>query len=187
MSDQLTDESLMLAYQKGDATAFDELYRRYRGSLYRYFLRQCYRAAVAEELFQDVWMKLIKARENYQVRAKFSTYLFHLAHNHLIDFYRKQSGHMPLSYGEDSDAQKLAGNECDGPESRASANEKVSKFLALLEQLPEAQREALMLREEGGLSIEEIAQATNVNAETAKSRLRYAVNKLRKAMQEETG
>lgn len=177
----------MLAYQKGDAMAFDELYLRYRGSLYRYFLRQCYQAAVAEELFQDVWMKLIKARKNYQVRAKFSTYLFHLAHNHLIDFYRKQSGRLPLSYGEDNEMQEIAANDCDGPESRAGANEKVSRFLALVEQLPEAQREALTLREEGGLSVEEIAQATNVNAETAKSRLRYAVKKLHKAMQEEAG
>lgn len=177
----------MLAYQKGDAMAFDELYRRYRGSLYRYFLRQCYQAAIAEELFQDVWMKLIRARKNYQVRAKFSTYLFHLAHNHLIDFYRKQSGRLPLSYGEDSEVQELAGNDCDQPERRAGANEKVSRFLALLSQLPEAQREALMLREEGGLGVEEIARVTNVNTETAKSRLRYAVKKLRNAMQEETG
>jgi len=176
----------MLDYQNGDTTAFDELYCRYRGPLYRYFLRQCYQAPVAEELYQDVWMKLIKARKNYQVRAKFSTYLFHLAHNHLIDFYRKQSGRIPLSFNEEDDVQLLAGNEHDGPESRAGINEEVDQFLLLIDELPEAQREALMLREEGGLSVEEIAQATNVNAETAKSRLRYAVNKLRKAMQEKT-
>ncbi len=177
----------MLAYQKGDVAAFDELYRRYRGSLYRYFLRQCYQAPVAEELYQDIWMKLIKARKNYQVRAKFSTYLFHLAHNHLIDFYRKQSGRIPFSFGENGDVQELAANDCDGPESRAEVNEDIDQFLGLLDELPEAQREAFMLREEGGLSVEEIARATNVNAETAKSRLRYAVNKLRKAMQEKAG
>ena len=116
-----------------------------------------------------------------------STYLFHLAHNHLIDFYRKQSGRIPLSFGEDGDVQELAANDCDGPENRAGVNEEIDQFLILLDDLPEAQREAFMLREEGGLSVEEIAQVTSVNVETAKSRLRYAVNKLRKAMQEETG
>jgi len=177
----------MLDYRSGDVTAFDELYRRYRGSLYRYFLRQCYQASVAEELYQDVWMKLIRARENYQVKAKFSTWLFHLAHNHLIDFYRKQSGRIPSSFGNDENPEVIVARDSDNPENRAGVNEEMDQFLLLLDQLPEAQREAFMLREEAGLSVEEIAQATNVNAETAKSRLRYAVNKLRKAMQENTG
>lgn len=176
----------MLAYQKGDVTAFDDLYKRYRGSLYRYFLRQCYVPAVAEELFQDVWMKLIRARASYQVRAKFSTYLFHLAHNHLIDFYRKQSGRIPLSYNGQDGTQELAARASDGPEYRAGINEEMAQFLVLIKNLPEAQREALILREEGGLSVDEIAQATKVSAETAKSRLRYAVNKLRHAMQDKS-
>ena len=101
----------MLDYRDGDVTAFDELYRRYRGSLYRYFLRQCYQASVAEELYQDVWMKLIKARENYQVKAKFSTWLFHLAHNHLIDFYRKQSGRIPSSFANDGNPETIRSEE----------------------------------------------------------------------------
>lgn len=184
VNDQLTDERLMLAYQNGDVTSFDKLYQRYRGSLYRYFLRQCFQAAVAEELFQDVWMKVIRARKNYQVRAKFSTYLFHLAHNHLIDFYRKQSGRIPSSFSDMEDANEPAARSSDEPEFKAAVNEKMTTLLALIQNLPEAQREAFMLREEAGLSVDEIAQATDVSAETAKSRLRYAVNKLRVAMQD---
>lgn len=184
---QASDETLMLAYCDGDAAAFEALYRRYRGALYRYFLRQCRHPATAEELFQDVWMKLVRARKAYEPRARFSTYLFHMAHNHLIDYYRRQSGRAPLSYGAELDPEAIATSDCDGPERGASNREQMSRLMQSIDALPEAQREAFLLREEGGLSLEEIAQVTEVNMETAKSRLRYAVNKLRKAMRDEVG
>ncbi len=79
----------MLCYRDGDAGAFDALYARHKGGLYRYLLRQCREPAAAEELFQDVWMNLIRARAAYTVQAKFTTYLYRLAHNRLIDHYRK--------------------------------------------------------------------------------------------------
>src|SRR5436190_18395294 len=84
------DEDLMLAYRDGNAAAFDQLYRRHKGPLYRYLLRQCRDAAAAEELFQDVWMNLVRARAGYTVTARFSTYLYRLAHNRLIDHYRRR-------------------------------------------------------------------------------------------------
>lgn len=174
----------MIAYSNGDVRAFEVLYGRYRGSLYRYFLRQCSSAALAEELFQDVWMKLVRARSRYEVRAKFSTYLFTMAHNHLIDFYRRRSGRIPESYGDDTDPDDVPAFHGDEPERRAEVNRNMDRLLELVAQLPDAQREALVLREEGGLKLEEIAQATGVNIETAKSRLRYAVNKLRKGFME---
>ena len=86
-----SDEDLMLGYRNGDAAAFEVLYIRHKGALYRYLLRQCRIAAVAEELLRDVWLNLVRARERYEVRAKFTTYLFRLAHNRLIDYYRRQS------------------------------------------------------------------------------------------------
>ena len=182
----MTDEVLMIAYRDGDARAFDTLYARYKGSLYRYLLRQCQGAAVAEELFQDIWFNLIRARERYEPRAKFSTYLFSLAHNRLIDHYRKNSRSVPISYDDDPDdaplVERVSGDHRDDPAWQAEIGEQSRQLQSLIQELPEAQREAFLMREEADLSLEEIAAATGVNAETAKSRLRYAVNKLKQGM-----
>ncbi|MBI3896912.1 MAG: RNA polymerase sigma factor [Gammaproteobacteria bacterium] len=182
--DAPADEQLMLAYRDGDARAFDTLYDRHKAPLYRYLLRQCRIAAVAEELFQDVWTNLIKARARYEVRAKFTTYLYRLAHNRLIDYYRQQAAGMPISYEDDPDDSPADSPAGRAPEGELDTRRQARRLLVLIAQLPEAQREAFLLREEGGLSLEEIADATGVNAETAKSRLRYAVAKLREGMRQ---
>ena len=182
----MTDEVLMLAYRDGDARAFDTLYTRYKGPLYRYLLRQCSGAAVAEELFQDIWFNLIRARERYEPRAKFATFLFSMAHNRLIDHYRKNSRSVLISYDDDPDdaplVERVSGGHRDDPAWQAEIGEQSRQLQALIQELPEAQREAFLLREEADLSLDEIAAATGVNAETAKSRLRYAVNKLKQGM-----
>jgi RNA polymerase sigma-70 factor (ECF subfamily) len=186
MSGTRSDEDLMLEYAAGDARAFEVLYGRHKGPLYRYLLRQCRLAAVAEELFQDVWMNLIRARARYEPRAKFATYLFSLAHNRLIDHYRQQGRGVPVSYDDDPDDSLLDRQPAAAqtqPDQQADLARRAGTLLRLIEGLPEAQREALLLREEAGLSLEEIAAATGVNMETAKSRLRYAVTKLRHGMQ----
>src|SRR5690349_7212789 len=103
MNETETDETLMTLYRAGDALAFETLYARHKAPLYRYFLRQCGVAATAEELYQDVWMNLIRARERYEPRAKFTTYLYRLAHNRLVDYYRRQSSGIPFSYEDDED------------------------------------------------------------------------------------
>jgi RNA polymerase sigma-70 factor (ECF subfamily) len=180
-----SSQSLMLAYRDGDINAFEVLYQRHRASLYRYFLRQCGSPQVAEELYQDVWMKLIRARERYQPTAKFTTYLFHLAHNRLIDHYRRQSGEIPVSFGSEGDPDAVPASESHNPERNASGREQMNRLLLAIDTLPEAQREAFLLKEEAGLSLEELAQVTSVNRETAKSRLRYAVSKLREALTDE--
>ena len=187
MDDAGSDEDLMRRYRAGDTHAFEVLYARHKGGLYRYFLRQCRIAAVAEELFQDVWMSLIRARERYEARAKFTTYLYHLAHNRLIDHYRRAKTGVPISYGDDPDEAKIdqvAEAEAREPENELDRRRQALRLLELLAALPEAQREAFLLREESGLSLEEIAEATGVNRETAKSRLRYALAKLRQGMKE---
>ena len=89
MGNDYTDEDLMLMYRDGDASAFEILYRRHKGPVYRFILRRCGNTGVAEELFQDVWVKLIQARERYAVSARFTTYLYRIAHNRLIDHFRK--------------------------------------------------------------------------------------------------
>ena len=176
----------MLAYRDGDSRAFESLYARHKGGLYRYLARQCREPAVAEELFQDVWMNLIRARARYAVQAKFATYLYRLAHNRLIDHYRRGRSGVPMSYDDDPDdplIERLPAADAVRPDVQAGQTQEVQRLLALLAQLPEAQREAFLLREEAGLSLEEIAEATGVPAETAKSRLRYAVAKLREGME----
>lgn len=182
MSGQITDEQLMLAYRDGEAAAFDTLYNRHKGRLYRYLLRQCGQRPLAEELSQDTWLKLIKARERYQTRARFTTYLFHIAHNLLIDHYRRGNPGLPVSYDESEPAGPANDDGGIQPERQAATRQAGHHLLALIDELPEPQREAFLMREEGGLSLEEIAEATGVGRETAKSRLRYAVKALRNGM-----
>jgi RNA polymerase sigma-70 factor (ECF subfamily) len=177
----------MAAYRdSNDVGAFERLYRRHRGGLYRYLLRQCGAAALAEELFQDVWLNVVRAKQAYVAEARFATYLYRVAHNRLVDHYRR-SAHRPsiAVLDDETDPMELIPADADErPEVRFEAKQQLERFGQLLAALPEAQREALILREEAGLSIVEIADATGVNAETAKSRLRYALAKLRRGMLE---
>jgi RNA polymerase sigma-70 factor, ECF subfamily len=177
-----SDEDLMLAYAAGDASAFDSLYARHKGGVYRYLLRQCRQAGVADELFQDVWMNLIRARASYAPTAKFTTWLYRLAHNRLIDHYRA-SGHLTLVSADDEAHEELVASipaaRSDEPQRRAENRELGERLRTALAALPPAQRDAFLLQQEGGLSLAEIAELTGAGAETVKSRLRYAVDKLR--------
>ncbi len=157
------DETLMSLFRDGDHTAFEVLYRRHKGPLYRYFLRQCAASAIAEELYQDVWLSLVKARERYEPTAKFTTYLYKCAHHKLIDFYRrnKATDVTLSSYEDDPDDEpavvKVADIPAREPENEINRKRQHERLMDLIGQLPEAQREAFLLRQEGGLSIEEIA------------------------------
>jgi RNA polymerase sigma factor (sigma-70 family) len=179
-----SDEELMLLYRDGDAGAFDALYARHKGGVFRYLLRQCRDAAAAEELFQDVWMNLVRARSGYTVQAKFTTYLYHLAHNRLIDHYRKNGHAVVVSLDEEAGEAALElPDERERPAADAlDARRQAQRLMELIAALPEVQREAFLLQQESGMSVEEIAQATGVNRETAKSRLRYAMAKLRQGL-----
>ena len=186
VTDAVSDENLMLAYRDGDAGAFDTLYRRHKGGVYRYMLRQCRNAGVADELFQDVWMNLIRARERYTVQAKFTTYIYKLAHNRLIDHYRKYGQAVMVSFDDDTEdapvvAEPAAAPHFD-PEKHLDIKQQAAQLLDLLGALPEPQREAFVMQYEGGMSVEEIADATGVTRETAKSRLRYALAKIRQGL-----
>lgn len=185
MDKATSDEELMNRYRDGDVSSFEILYERHKGPLYRYFLRQSGIAALAEELYQDVWLKIIQSHERYEVRAKFTTYLYHLAHNRLIDHYRRQASGFPLSYDDDPDdpeIEQVANTEIHEPENELDRRRQAQQLLNLLANLPDAQREAFLLREEAGLSLLDIAEITGVTAETAKSRLRYALVKLRQGL-----
>ena len=172
----------MLAYAAGDIAAFDALYARHKGGVYRYLLRQSRQSGVADELFQDVWLNLIRARSSYAPTAKFTTWLYRLAHNRLIDHYRA-SGHLTLVSADDEAHEDaiaaIPGARSDDPRVRAENRELGDRLRAAVAALPPAQREAFLLQQEGGLSLAEIAAVTGVGTETVKSRLRYALAKLR--------
>ncbi|NIQ74697.1 MAG: RNA polymerase sigma factor [Gammaproteobacteria bacterium] len=179
MKAEASDEELMLSYREGDAKAFEALYSRHKGALYRFILRRCGQPAVAEELYQEVWMKLIRAREGYTVKARFRTWMYQVARNHCIDYYRRQSvavindqqGSLGIEAFEDQQSKQ--------PDQQLELQQQTTQLMQLVEALPVEQREAFLLREEAGLGLNEIAEITGVNPETAKSRLRYAINKLR--------
>jgi RNA polymerase sigma-70 factor (ECF subfamily) len=186
MREEVADEQLMELYRDGDAGAFDILYRRHKGGLYRYLYRLCKHQNVADELFQDVWSNIIRSRERYQPTAKFSTFLYQVAHNRLIDHIRQTPGIFLSLDAENEDAESLVelipADPCDQPEIMVERKRLVETLVNNIEALPALQREAFLLREEAGLSLEEIALATGVTAETAKSRLRYAVARLREGL-----
>jgi RNA polymerase sigma-70 factor (ECF subfamily) len=186
MDQDTSDEALMLRYRDGDAQAFDELYSRHRGGLFRFILRQCSLRSQAEEIFQDVWMKLVQSRKRYEVAAKFRTYLYTIAHRRLIDFYRSHASEVYLSYaeGEEDPIAEIAASRVDEPHVQAESREQGARLLRLLQTLSAPQREAFLLSEESGLTLEEIAAATGVSFEAVKSRLRYAVAKLRAGLLE---
>lgn len=172
----------MEAYRDGDASAFESLYTRHRAPLYRYIRRQCVNSAQADELFQDVWMRLIAARERYTVSAKFTTYLYRIAHNRLVDHYRASDRReVPLNDESLEDTAPLYHSE-DSPDDALARSRRATRVRTALRSLPPEQRDAFLLHEEAGLSLEEIAQMSGVGRETVKSRLRYALGKLRRRL-----
>lgn len=180
-----TDAALMLRYRDGDVRAFEVLYERHKGALYRYLLRLCRHQETANDLFQEVWSKVIASRERYEARAQFNTFLFRIAHNSAIDHFRR-SGRQHAGRTDDvmELEDRLAGAESERPEVQLSERQVRDSFEQALRQLPAEQRDVFVLYEETGLSLEEIGSITGVAMETAKSRLRYALNKLRAALQQ---
>jgi len=189
---QEADEALMLLFAAGDVTAFDTLYGRHEMGVWRYVLRGVRDPAVADDLLQDVWFAVARHAAGYQPTARFKTWLFTMAHNRMVDHFRTAKHHVSLD-ADDASAggdgalglgDTLAADSGFGPLRQLQSREQAVALIAAVEQLPNDQREAFLLQAEGGLAVEEIAQATGVNFETAKSRLRYARARLRQILQE---
>lgn len=172
-----TDDALMKAWVQGDVQAFETLYGRHKGPLYRFLRRQVREAALADELFQDVWQRVIAAREGWRPEAAFSTWLYRIAHNRLTDHWRA-ARHRPAAPA-DAELRLDAIADPDTPERTLSDFEQRRRLQQALDELPEDQREVVLLRLERELTLEEIGEITGAGRETVKSRLRYAMDKLR--------
>lgn len=174
----------MLAFAAGDAGAFDRLYARHKGTVFRFVARSLPTRADAEEVFQEVWMKAIESRHRYEPRAKFTTWLYAIAHNHLVDRWRRKGLALVPLDGRDDDGPAIdpPADPSGEPFAQVATREAMARFVAAFEALPPAQREAFVMKEEAGLSIAEIAAATGSNEEAVKSRVRYATAKLREAL-----
>jgi RNA polymerase sigma-70 factor (ECF subfamily) len=183
MGAEPTDEELMIAYANGDVRAFETLYARQRGMLYRYILRSVSERATADELYQETWSRLVAARARYRVEAKFTTWLLQIAHNLIIDTFRRSK---PQAGAEETETilRELDAPESDQPERVLSEFEQRRRLQLVLDALPPEQREAFVLRIEGGLGLEEISALMGAAHETTKSRLRYALAKIREKFSE---
>ena len=173
----------MLAYAGGDAAAFEALDGRHKGPLYRYVLRSVKARGEAEELFQDIWMRVIEAAGRYSPQAKFATWLYTIAHNRLVDHWRaKGLALVSLDDEEGAAVAEPVAPPSAEPHRIAEARATLDRLAAALAALPLAQREAFLLHHEADLTAAEIAAATGTNEEAAKSRLRYAMNRLKEAL-----
>jgi RNA polymerase sigma-70 factor (ECF subfamily) len=172
-----TDEQLMQWYRDGDADAFNRLYARYRGPLYRYVVRQCAGCPEADELYQDVWLKVVRSRGQWKPSQPFRPWVYGIARNRVVDHWRANGRpEQPMEEGDAEDASPLQ-------EVLAHLRDCVARLKELLNRLPHVQRDAFLLKEEGGLSLAQIAEVTGVERETVKSRLRYALKRLRQGLE----
>ena len=184
MNEKLSDEQLILKYSKGDLSAFEILYSRHKAPLFRYCFRQFSNPAIAEECFQEIWMKLINGRVNYKPKALFTTYLYRIAQNHVIDTYRKEKKRK----GEiEFEEQNVKSEQIENLDLNRTNNEQVASLRKAITELPFEQKNALLLKLDAGLSIEEISHILDCGKETVKSRLRYATKKLKGLLNANSG
>jgi RNA polymerase sigma-70 factor (ECF subfamily) len=147
----------------------------------------CRNDEAANDLFQEVWGKVIASRERYEVRAQFNTFLYRIAHNCTIDYFRRAGRPHAVAQDIEELAEELPDAVQIAPEQAASETQFRADFRRALDALPVEQRDVFVLYEESGLSLEDIGRITGVAMETAKSRLRYALAKLRTALAEHRG
>jgi RNA polymerase sigma factor (sigma-70 family) len=181
-----SDEALLGHYARGNAAAFEVLYRRHEMRIWRYLERNVGNRATADELMQEVWFAVARDAVRYEPTARFTTWLFTIARNRMIDsnrISRRQVSLEAVGYEAESVAQ-LTTEPSVGPLAAAVVRDQASALSRALGQLPPEQRDAFLLQIEGDLSIEEVATITRSSFETTKSRLRYARTKLRELLSE---
>ena len=174
-----SDEQLMLAYASGDSAAFEQLYRRHRKRLYAFIARALWPTSSVDDCFQETWARIIKARRRYQPRAAFRTWMLQIAHHLVIDHLRRKPMYLTQDPERFSDHSEHDEDGRSTPEILQLRREDIERLQSAINLLPAEQRLALQLKWTEQLSLEEIAIITGVGRETVKSRLRYAMDKLR--------
>lgn len=188
-----SDEGLMLRYQKGDIRAFEVLLSRHRKPVYNFILRYVGEPAQAEDLLQEVFLRIIKSVEAYERQAKFTTWMYTIARNLCVDASRRlkhrrtSSLDSPMDRDEGKDGATLLDVVSDGSlavDRRVIGNELHGKLHAAIEKLPEEQREIFLMREFLDMPFKDIANVVGCPENTVKSRMRYALEKLREDLEE---
>lgn len=182
--EERSDEELMVAYAEGDARAFELLVKRHERGVFNFIYRSVGRKDIAEELLQDVFLRVIRNASSYQQSAKFSTWLYTIARNICIDRSRKKGGRelsldQPVGEGEKQtflDQVADPASQLSTDHDREVFRQRLEKALALL---PEEQREVFVMREVSDLKFREIAEILDIPVPTVKSRMRYALEALR--------
>ena len=183
----LSDQDLVQAYIKGDHSAIEVLINRHRSKVYTYILLTIKNQQLAEDLFQETFIKVIQSLRagKYRDNGKFLSWVIRIAHNLIIDHFRKEKQMNAIS-NDDSEvdlfnSKKLSDSNI---EELIIDNQIKSEIRVLINELPEDQREVVLLRHYGGLSFKEIADQTDVSINTALGRMRYALINLRKLIHE---
>jgi RNA polymerase sigma factor (sigma-70 family) len=187
MSAGESDEALMSRYARGDVTAFETLYRRHEMRVWRYLERNLRNRASSDELMQEVWFAVARDAVRYEPSARFTTWLFTIAHHRMIDSIRTNRRHVSLDAPEfdaKSEAARLMADPNANPVAEVISQDQATALIQAIAQLPAEQRDAFLLQVEGDLSVVEIAAITRASFETTKSRLRYARTKLREQLKE---
>ncbi|MES2016863.1 MAG: sigma-70 family RNA polymerase sigma factor [Pseudomonadota bacterium] len=193
MSTHHTDEELMLRYRDGDLRAFEALYGRHKVGLYRFIAWRSPRVDWVDEIVQDSWANLHHARNRYQPDASFRTYLYQIARNRLLDLLRQQAPLLAAELGTGTDGRDVfdaladAAQDVVTPDAALAAKQRSDHLHLALAALPSEQKEAVVLHQFSGMSLDEISAVVAAPVETVKSRLRYAMRKLREGSLSEQG
>jgi len=189
VGEPVSDEHLMLAFKGGDVSAFQRLAERHRGPVFNFLLRLCGHRQVAEDLLQETWIKVIRSASRYEAKAKYTTWLYTIARNVWMDAARKETFRRTESLdaqGEEGGDERSLGERVvssDASPDRLAHCAKVRPLiLQALEGLPKEQREVFVLREYHGVSFKDIGEITGVSENTVKSRMRYALEALRRKL-----
>jgi RNA polymerase sigma-70 factor (ECF subfamily) len=185
-----SDEGLMLAYRDGDVRAFEVLVTRHRKPIYNFILRFVHDAAQAEDVMQECFLRVIKGAEAYERQAKFTTWLYTIARNLCVDAARRgkhrKAASLDAPVGDEDGAAliDMVSDGKDGAERNTLNLELRARMQKAIEGLPDEQREIFLLREVADLQFNEIAKVVGIPENTVKSRMRYALEKLREALEE---
>jgi RNA polymerase sigma-70 factor (ECF subfamily) len=187
--EEVSDEALMVRFQRGERSAFATLVRRHKTAIYNFVLRQVRVASVAEDLVQDVFVKVVQNAGDFKHEARFTTWAYAIARNLCIDHLRKMSlrRHPSLDHSDSGEGPTLGERTADvrpSVDRVAIGNELAARIVEAVEQLPQEQREVFLLREIGNVPFKDIAEMTKVPENTVKSRMRYALERLQETLSE---